>query len=351
VLGEQGAVDDDDRENAGTDSLRVSGRRATAGPMMRDRGVHDDVPQPAVMTRPVADPRPATDAFVECRARIRDALGRLGAVGSTQLIQASAPHELAQACGFTRAMLSAVRGSRWVPLRLYTRDDLDAEASAFRAYVEGDTEIPLANMLAETEMVRRRTGVLVDESLIGSRAFKPIIEVARSPGYVAAPILIGGRTVGFMHADRVGQERLVDHDDRRYIQAFAGELAVLYQRVGWSERLAEQGKRASGELERAVEALTLLGSATVGLPITSERPGLARADAAAGIRVDAFLSVREREILGHVADGATNRVIAQRLSLSEDTVKTHMRSVLRKLRVTTRGAAVARYLESGKGVR
>ncbi len=57
-----------------------------------------------------------------------------------------------------------------------------------------------------------------------------------------------------------------------------------------------------------------------------------------------FLTAREYEVLEHVADGATNRVIARRLSLSEDTVKTHMRGVLRKLRVSSRGAAVARYL-------
>lgn len=243
------------------------------------------------------------------------------------------------------------RGSRWVPLQLHTRDDLDAAAPAFRAYVDGDTEIPLANMLAETDMVRRRTAVLVDESLIRSRTFQPIIDVARSPGYIAAPILVDGRTIGFMHADRVGQERLVDDDDRRHIQAFTGELAVVYQRVTWSERMAERGRHAAGELERAVEALTLLGSVPPGLPTAVDRPDLARPDAEAAIRVDAFLSVREREILGHVADGATNRVIAQRLSLSEETVKTHMRSVLRKLRVTTRGAAVARYLAIRKGVR
>jgi DNA-binding CsgD family transcriptional regulator len=69
-----------------------------------------------------------------------------------------------------------------------------------------------------------------------------------------------------------------------------------------------------------------------------------RGDGAAAPRRDALLSAREREILELVAAGATNAAIASRLALSEDTVKTHMRGVLRKFRVTSRGAAVARYV-------
>lgn len=133
------------------------------------------------------------DPFVDCRSRLGAALGRLATGGSSEIIRASAPQELAEACGFTRAMLSAVRGSRWVPLQLYTREELHPESATFRAYIDSDAEIPLANLLAETDMVRRRTAVLVDESLIGTRAFIPIVELSQSPACVAAPILVEGR--------------------------------------------------------------------------------------------------------------------------------------------------------------
>jgi LuxR family transcriptional regulator, regulator of acetate metabolism len=285
--------------------------------------------------------------------RLGEALKLLGATGSTELIRARAPREFAEACGFTRAMLSAVHGSRWVPLQLHTRDDLDPQAAAFRAYVESDAEIPLANMLAETDMVRRRAGVLVDEFSVGRRAFKPIIEVAGSLAYVAAPLVVEGRAIGFVHADRVGQGRDVDADDRRYVEAFAGELSVVYEAVRWKERITELGRRALGELRRSVDALELIGSGSSDLSLASgavsgawdtERTDRPRGNAA-------FLSPREWDVLEHVADGATNRVIAQRLSLSEDTVKTHMRGVLRKLQVRSRGAAVARYIEISRGSR
>lgn len=52
------------------------------------------------------------------------------------------------------------------------------------------------------------------------------------------------------------------------------------------------------------------------------------------------LTARELEVLRNVADGATNREIAQRLGISENTVKNHVRNILEKLRLHTRMEAV-----------
>jgi len=320
--------------------------------LMHDLPVHKRAAGGPGTTGAVMAQVPVDNPFAECRARLQAALVRLAVAESSEIIRVSAPQELAEACGFTRAMLSAVRGSRWVPLQLYTRHELFAESATFRAYIESDAEIPLANLLAETDMVRRRTAVLVDESLIGTRVFKPIVALSQSPAYVAAPIVVEGRTIGFMHADRVGQERLVDDDDRRYIQAFCGELAVVYQCAIWGERIAERGRRALNELARAKDSLQFIDAAAGGFPVTLGGPAAAAPDVDNAVRKDyGILTAREWEVLDHVADGATNRIVAQRLSISEDTVKTHMRRVLRKLRVKTRGAAVARYLEIAKGFR
>jgi DNA-binding CsgD family transcriptional regulator len=249
-------------------------------------------------------------------------------------------------------MMSAVRGTRWVPLHLFTREDVDPRAREFRAYVDSDAEIPLAHMLAETDMVRRRVAVLVPPEMVGSRSYRPIIDVARSPAYVAAPILIRGRTVGFMHADRIGQPRLVDEVDRRLIQVFTAGLAVCYERAWSSEVLIERARRISGELVSTADALRRFESAPPGFTMRSAWSPVNRqpADAVEAPTRD-FLTAREWEVLAHVADGATNRVIAHRLTVSEDTVKSHVHNVLRKLRVRTRAAAVARYLELSRGAR
>jgi two-component system response regulator DesR len=54
------------------------------------------------------------------------------------------------------------------------------------------------------------------------------------------------------------------------------------------------------------------------------------------------LSGREREVVGLIAAGATNREIAQRLYLSPHTVKEHTSAIYRKLGVRNRAEAVKR---------
>jgi DNA-binding NarL/FixJ family response regulator len=56
---------------------------------------------------------------------------------------------------------------------------------------------------------------------------------------------------------------------------------------------------------------------------------------------DDFLSVRELEVLRLAAAGGANKTIGEQLGISEDTVKTHMRSVLAKLDANDRTHAVA----------
>jgi DNA-binding NarL/FixJ family response regulator len=56
---------------------------------------------------------------------------------------------------------------------------------------------------------------------------------------------------------------------------------------------------------------------------------------------DSPLSLREAEILKLIAEGCTNREIAGRLVVSENTVKTHVARILEKLGTPSRSEAVA----------
>jgi len=52
------------------------------------------------------------------------------------------------------------------------------------------------------------------------------------------------------------------------------------------------------------------------------------------------ISPREREVLALLLDGLPNKLIAQRLGISEKTVKTHLTNVFRQIGVTDRVQAV-----------
>jgi DNA-binding NarL/FixJ family response regulator len=59
------------------------------------------------------------------------------------------------------------------------------------------------------------------------------------------------------------------------------------------------------------------------------------------------LTQRESEVLGLMVRGLSNRVIAQRLYIGEETVKSHTQSIYRKLEVADRAQAIATALREG----
>ena len=85
-------------------------------------------------------------------------------------------------------------------------------------------------------------------------------------------------------------------------------------------------------------------------------PALAGRVAAAAARIEAGefwpgarlgLTHRESEVLALIVSGLSNSAIAGRLIVGEETVKSHVRAVYRKLEVSDRAGAVARALREG----
>jgi two-component system NarL family response regulator len=73
--------------------------------------------------------------------------------------------------------------------------------------------------------------------------------------------------------------------------------------------------------------------------LITEFAGLSRREPVRGLDAPQ-LTQRELEVLRHVADGASNREVAKRLGISENTVKNHVRNILEKLRLHSRMEAV-----------
>lgn len=63
--------------------------------------------------------------------------------------------------------------------------------------------------------------------------------------------------------------------------------------------------------------------------------------------IDSQLTYREREVLGLMVEGHTDRKIAQSLTISPRTVNRHMSNILVKLAVPSRAAAAAHAVRRG----
>lgn len=95
--------------------------------------------------------------------------------------------------------------------------------------------------------------------------------------------------------------------------------------------------------DTAPEVLTAsLDSVLAGTAVIDARLGSLRAPSPGiGPLADAGFSRREREVLAELVGGLDNKTIAERLCISEETVKCHVKAIFRKLGARDRAHAVA----------
>ena len=279
-------------------------------------------------------------------AGVHDALGRLHEINSVSQLIDRVP-EAACHLGFDRAMISRVHGSMWVPEAVYVEGDPGWAQEILR--VGRDEPQLLNHMILETEMVRRRGPLLVPDAQTDPRVHPTLAATTQARSYVAAPIMPERRVIGFLHADCYMRRRHVDEFCRDMLWMFAQGVGYAFQRTVLSERL--HALRAEvGRLTFDITKMTdeLVDAEVEVTPIDRENVAMARSTgttfAADHSPAGSALTRREIDVLRLMATGETNAGIASRLIISEGTVKSHVKHILRKLGAANRAEAVCRYL-------
>lgn len=274
------------------------------------------------------------------------ALGKLRAVRSTDEMMARAPRTLCEQCGFKIATLMRVDdGGQVLPVSGFHAENPDWEQT-FKDIMLNSLPVYLNASLIETEMVRRRSALIVHDAYNDPRVTTEHLRMAGAPSYVAAPIMPEGRVIGFLHASHGSTVDIVDRD---ILWAFAEGYGYALERTILVERLYEHGERmrelmrsTDTVLEQLREADLQIMSAYGGETSSSRVPRVA-SFAAPLSAIHELLTRREIEIIELMAHGDTNRQIADRLIVSEGTVKAHVRQILRKLKAANRAEAVSQY--------
>lgn len=283
------------------------------------------------------------DALIERRAELaagaRDALSALRNTPSTNALAERAPVE-ARRIGFRRALFSKIEQGAWLARSGFAVDDPEFG----QAMVEIGRANPklLNGPLLESEMVRRCTPIVINDPQSNPRVHTEFIRYTQTSSYVAAPILAWGEPVGMIHADR-DIDCAVDEFDRSVLGTYAEGLGLALERAQLMERL-QAVRRATSDYLAGVHAIA--DDFTADVLDTSELGVESQSHPYAGRSMDERserLTPREWDVLRNLASGKTNAQIATGLFVTEGTVKSHVKHILRKLGATNRTEAVARY--------
>lgn len=311
-------------------------RAAASGP---------DTPR-GVVGRRVGPRRPDDASFV-----VQQVLGSIA-----ELRDVTDPHRLAElatrslcSLGFDRAMVSRLEGSRCVVERFHTSREPDRTRAV--GQVVSGREWRVVPRPVSAEVVRCGTSSLVTD--VQGRPGVPhwLATATGTRAFVTAPVVSQGRVVGMLHADRLPPGPEVDELDRDILALFAVHFACLSELAETRNRLERLQRRVHG-LSR-----TLTDSVQACLAHESEPPAEspeAGHHAPAPLRIvdpptaktpGGSLTPREVDVLRLLAGGDTNAKIARRLVISEGTVKSHVKNILRKLGAANRAEAVSRWFQ------
>ena len=319
---------------------------------LADQG--DDAPGDAVQEREAAleRVRHRYDTRFEALAAVRHAIDELRSITSPASILEQAPAALCRASKLRRVVLSLTEDGRMVAEAAHFTDDR-AGATDVVARLRAEP-IALEHPLLETELLRRRRATIVDDAQVHPRVDPRLVELMGWTSYAAAPLVVGGagpNVIGILHADRGPGQRL-DVLDRDVLWEFTSLLAQAYESASLRRALRHEREQLrefldwlgarSGELTDAPLRLATMQRP----PRRSASPPVVAVGGGRDDRVvfEGLLTRRELDVLRLLADGNSNKGIAEALVISDGTVKFHDNSILRKLRVANRAEAVSRYL-------
>uniref|UniRef100_A0A831TFK3 PAS domain S-box protein n=1 Tax=Thermorudis peleae TaxID=1382356 RepID=A0A831TFK3_9BACT len=158
------------------------------------------------------------------------------------------------------------------------------------------------------------------------RSLMPSYELVReyfdARSLLAAPLREQGQVIGAVCLARNDPRRPYTMDDQLLLQELADRAALAIANARLYERIMQRERRVLGSFAST----------------SGERHAAV---------IPEPLSKREREVLRYLAQGLTNREIADTLHVSQGTVKAHVESIIGKLGVANRTQAVVRALELG----
>src|ERR1700761_4460054 len=265
---------------------------------------------------------------------LTEGIRRMKKAGSLQGLGRQACTELCDVLGFDSALLSFVEDDGFV-----------VEESDHG--LGGPTVIARRDCAPERACIRQRDTVRTDQAdLPASPGYR---ELLGSAHYLVAPVMAKSRVVALLHVGR-RDEGGISSGDIDALDAFASAYSLLHERLLNTERVQQQRTSIARAAARLTEEADRIAAAAISFDVeddTRVEPPTIAADSA----LAATLSDRERQVFERLVLGASNAEIADELVITVETVKTHVKRILRKIGAINRSEAIALYLDEAKSPR
>lgn len=148
---------------------------------------------------------------------------------------------------------------------------------------------------------------------------------------IMVPLVYRGRLLGLVHLDQVNEPRLFTQAEISLLSRIANQMSIAISQA----RLYQIVETQSTSIDKLTDLCSQLNSV-----VNSTRELTERQESREKVRVK--LSTREIEVLRKVAQGLSNREIAEALHITEGTTEVHVSRLRKKLTLSSR-AALVRY--------
>jgi DNA-binding CsgD family transcriptional regulator len=261
---------------------------------------------------------------------LTEGIRRMKTAGSLQGLGRQACTELCDALGFDSALLS------------FVEDDGFVVEESDRSL--GPTVIRRRDCVAERHCIRLRATIRTNnDDVPAALGYQDLLG---SPQYLVAPVIAESRVVALLHVGR--SEGGPSARDIDLLDTFSSAYSLLHERMLNTERVQQQRTSIARAAARLTEEADRIAGAAISLDVEydnrAEPPTIAPDSALA-----ATLSDRERQVFERLILGASNAEIADELVITVETVKTHVKRILRKIGAINRSEAIALYMEARTG--
>ncbi|NMO02286.1 helix-turn-helix transcriptional regulator [Gordonia sp. TBRC 11910] len=239
--------------------------------------------------------------------------------------------ELVDAAGFAAVAHSVVDGTQWIVTACAgSAGPLPAASTAPVTYPPGDVE-------------KCCTGSDPDVRLVDGTSATPMIgRLLGTTAYVAAPVRTDRRIAGMIYAAPAPQLP-VTADDAELLALYASAVAAVAERGSSADRIHRHHEILADRVAALVADAGRIATAELtidAVPDADDRP------TPANQAIERLLTGREIDVMRLIALGASNAEIADRLAISVETVKSHVKKILRKVGAVNRSEAISLFLDS-----